>query len=35
LKVSQEFPLTIAFEKAGTVAVPVKVAKPGAMGPEE
>jgi copper(I)-binding protein len=35
LKVGQEFPLTIAFEKAGTVAVPVKVAKPGAMAPEE
>jgi periplasmic copper chaperone A len=35
LKVGQEFPLTIAFEKAETVAVPVKVAKPGAMGPEE
>ena len=35
LKVGQEFPLTIAFEKAGTVEVPVKVGKPGAMGPEE
>ena len=30
LKVGQEFPLTIAFEKAGKV----KVGKPGAMGPE-
>ncbi|WP_431854737.1 copper chaperone PCu(A)C [Azospirillum sp.] len=30
----QEFPLTLTFEKAGAVQVPVKVGKPGAMGPE-
>ena len=34
LKVGQQFPLTITFEKAGKVEVPVKVGKPGAMGPE-
>lgn len=34
LKPGQEFPLTLTFEKAGTVQVPVKVGKPGAMGPE-
>jgi periplasmic copper chaperone A len=34
LKLGQQFPLTITFEKAGTVEVPVKVGKPGAMGPE-
>jgi copper(I)-binding protein len=34
LKVGQQFPLTIIFEKAGKVEVPVKVGKPGAMGPE-
>jgi periplasmic copper chaperone A len=34
LKLGQQFPLTITFEKAGTVGVPVKVGKPGAMGPE-
>ena len=34
LKVGQEFPLTIVFERAGTAKVPVKVGKPGAMGPE-
>ncbi|HEY0834218.1 MAG TPA: copper chaperone PCu(A)C [Azospirillum sp.] len=34
LKPGQEFPLTITFEKAGKVEVPVKVGKPGAMGPE-
>lgn len=33
LKSGQEFPLTITFEKAGTVQVPVKVGTPGAMGP--
>jgi copper(I)-binding protein len=34
LKVGQQFPLIITFEKAGKVEVPVKVGKPGAMGPE-
>ncbi len=34
LKPGQEFPLTLTFEKAGTVQVPVTVGKPGAMGPE-
>jgi periplasmic copper chaperone A len=34
LKVGQQFPLTITFEKAGKVEVLVKVGKPGAMGPE-
>lgn len=34
LKPGQEFPLTVTFEKAGTVQVPVKVGSPGAMGPE-
>ena len=34
LKLGQQFPLTITFEKAGKVEVPVKVGKPGAMGPE-
>lgn len=34
LKVGQQFPLTITFEKAGQVEVPVRVGKPGAMGPE-
>ncbi|KAA0686107.1 MULTISPECIES: copper chaperone PCu(A)C [Azospirillum] len=34
LKPGQEFPLTVTFEKAGAVQVPVKVGKPGAMGPE-
>jgi copper(I)-binding protein len=34
LKVGQQFPLTITFEKAGTIEVPVKVGKPGAIGPE-
>ncbi|TWA72712.1 hypothetical protein FBZ82_102312 [Azospirillum brasilense] len=34
LKPGQGFPLTVTFEKAGTVQVPVTVGKPGAMGPE-
>jgi periplasmic copper chaperone A len=34
LKVGQQFPLTVTFEKAGKVEVPVKVGKPGALGPE-
>ena len=34
LKLGQQFPLTITFEKAGKVEVLVKVGKPGAMGPE-
>jgi periplasmic copper chaperone A len=34
LKVGQQFPLTITFERAGTIEVPVKVGKPGAMAPE-
>lgn len=34
LKVGQQFPLTITFERAGKVEVPVKIGKPGAMGPE-
>lgn len=34
LKPGQEFPLTVTFEKAGAVQVPVTVGKPGAMGPE-
>jgi copper(I)-binding protein len=34
MKLGQQFPLTITFEKAGKVEVPVKVGKPGAMGPE-
>jgi periplasmic copper chaperone A len=34
LKVGQQFPLTITFEKAGTVRIPIKVGKPAAMGPE-
>ncbi|KJB90796.1 hypothetical protein N826_34525 [Skermanella aerolata KACC 11604] len=34
LKVGQQFPLTITFEKAGKVEVPVKIGKPGAMGSE-
>ncbi|GEO42951.1 hypothetical protein SAE02_70990 [Skermanella aerolata] len=34
LKLGQQFPLTITFEKAGKVEVPVKVGKPGALGPE-
>jgi copper(I)-binding protein len=34
LKPGQEFPLTVTFEKAGTVTVPVKVGRPGALGPE-
>ncbi|MFP5516431.1 MAG: copper chaperone PCu(A)C [Alphaproteobacteria bacterium] len=34
LSPGQEFALTVTFEKAGSVQVPVKVGKPGAMGPE-
>jgi copper(I)-binding protein len=34
LKVGQQFPLTVTFEKAGKVEVPVTVGKPGALGPE-
>lgn len=34
LKPGQEFPITVTFEKAGAVQVPVTVGKPGAMGPE-
>ncbi|GEO42806.1 hypothetical protein SAE02_69540 [Skermanella aerolata] len=34
LKVGQQFPLTVTFEKAGIVEIPVKVGKPAAMGPE-
>ncbi|WP_448190291.1 copper chaperone PCu(A)C [Azospirillum sp. sgz301742] len=34
LKPGQEFPLAVTFERAGTVQVPVKVGKPGAMNPE-
>ncbi|EWY42475.1 copper(I)-binding protein [Skermanella stibiiresistens SB22] len=34
LRLGQQFPLTITFEKAGKVEIPVKVGKPGAMGPE-
>lgn len=34
LKPGQEFPLTVTFEKGGTVQVPVKVGGPAAMGPE-
>ena len=35
LKVGQTFPMTLAFEKAGEVAVAVKVEKPGAAGPAD
>ena len=34
LKLGQEFPLTVTFERAGRVEVPVRVGRPGAMGPE-
>ena len=34
LKLGQQFPLTITFERAGKVEIPVKIGKPGAMGPE-
>ncbi|MGQ9369258.1 copper chaperone PCu(A)C [Azospirillum sp. ST 5-10] len=34
LKPGRTFALSITFEKAGTVEVPVTVAGPGAMGPE-
>lgn len=33
LKAGQRFPLTVTFEKAGIVEIPVKVGKPAAMGP--
>jgi copper(I)-binding protein len=34
LSPGQKFPLTVTFEKAGSIQVPVKVGKAGAMGPE-
>jgi len=34
LKPGQSFPLTVTFERAGTLAVPVTVGRAGAMGPE-
>jgi copper(I)-binding protein len=33
LKEGDSFPMTLTFEKAGTIQVTVKVEKPGAMGP--
>ena len=33
LKEGDSFPMTLTFEKAGTIQVTVKVEKPGAMTP--
>jgi len=35
LKLGDSFPMSLTFEKAGTIQVTVKVEKPGAMGPNQ